>query len=726
MSNTEAAFSSYTFTDKSDELFSAAEERLKEFSSRMVFKIFDMENEPNEQGFDEGQYDVIVASNVLHLAQNKDQAMENVRRLLKPGGYLIALEVTSTELLFSGMIAGTRPEWWRAADTKDPWGPVRTLDQWDSLLKKTGFSGVDTTTPDISVTLPVSVFVAQAIDDRVTMLRNPLNSSENESPLESLIIIGGTTAAVEQLAEDILELVTPRYKTISAFENVEDYSHSEQAQKSGTTILNLTDLDEPFMKTFTREKFDALKILFNNARAIVWVTQRSRRSEPYSYMMLGVGRTVKSEYLNMSLQMFDIESIQDTTAHLLSESVIRHQLLSSWDADPVSLLWSTEPEIMMEDSHALVTRVLPNEEKNNRYNSRRRIITRRANPETETLRLVGAGKSFAVQETSPLRQHATADAGASPIRITHSLLQSVRVGDAGFLRIAYGVNVASQKPVLALLGSSESPAVVPAQWCVELDAIHSPSSLVAIAANIIAERVVSAVPKSGTLLVHEPDTVIKSAIKARVAAKNIKVVFTTSQQNADGNDWRHIHLKASQQQVRKLIPSSIAAFVHFSKGSQDNGRQLILNVLPRQCICIEESDLLSNEVHPVSGESEDLTELLNSALAAVDFGSSEESNLIPLDAIAAHCATGEPLATVDWTSGPVSVEVQPIDSHVSFRPDVTYLFVGLAGEIGQSLCQWMVARGAKHIVLSSRTPKVNPKFIEVMAEQGAEVKAIPL
>jgi ubiquinone/menaquinone biosynthesis C-methylase UbiE len=60
-----------------------------------VYKKLDVEQDISEQGFVEHSYDVIVASNVLHATQSLEATLKNTRRLLKPGGSLIILEITS-------------------------------------------------------------------------------------------------------------------------------------------------------------------------------------------------------------------------------------------------------------------------------------------------------------------------------------------------------------------------------------------------------------------------------------------------------------------------------------------------------------------------------------------------------------------------------------------------------------------------------------------------------
>jgi len=116
----QGAYASYTFTDISSGFFIAAEERFGAEAARMDFKTFNMEKVPSGQGFTEGIYDVAVAVNVLHVSSDLQASLSNIRRLIKPGGFLVVAELTSTDLLFSGMTVGTLPGWWIGAETGRP------------------------------------------------------------------------------------------------------------------------------------------------------------------------------------------------------------------------------------------------------------------------------------------------------------------------------------------------------------------------------------------------------------------------------------------------------------------------------------------------------------------------------------------------------------------------------------------------------------------------------
>ncbi len=86
--------------------------------------------------------------------------------------------------------------------------------------------------------------------------------------------------------------------------------------------------------------------------------------------------------------------------------------------------------------------------------------------------------------------------------------------------------------------------------------------------------------------------------------------------------------------------------------------------------------------------------------------------IVPVQDVSRHSAISTSLCVVDWTATAVQAALRPIDAGTIFRSDGTYLLVGMSGDIGQSLGTWMVAHGARYIVLSSRRPNVHPQYIE--------------
>ena len=77
-------FANYTFTDISTGFFEKAHEKFKSWLPVMKFAKLNIEEDPLQQGFREGEFDVIIAANVLHATASMDQTLANVRKLMKP------------------------------------------------------------------------------------------------------------------------------------------------------------------------------------------------------------------------------------------------------------------------------------------------------------------------------------------------------------------------------------------------------------------------------------------------------------------------------------------------------------------------------------------------------------------------------------------------------------------------------------------------------------------
>jgi aspyridone synthetase (hybrid polyketide synthase/nonribosomal peptide synthetase) len=103
-------YSSYTYTDISTGFFESASEKFRDHSGKIAFRLLDIEKDPILQGYLEHSYDIIIAANVLHATRNLTETMQNARRLLKPGGFLVMMEITGPEILRTGFIMGGRKQ----------------------------------------------------------------------------------------------------------------------------------------------------------------------------------------------------------------------------------------------------------------------------------------------------------------------------------------------------------------------------------------------------------------------------------------------------------------------------------------------------------------------------------------------------------------------------------------------------------------------------------------
>lgn len=189
------------------------------------------------------------------------------------------------------------------------------------------------------------------------------------------------------------------------------------------------------------------------------------------------------------------------------------------------------------------------------------------------------------------------------------------------------------------------------------------------------------------------------------------------------------HHNSAQHAVQTSVPSTTTVFVHFSRGLKSDAlRDVISKCLPRGCLKLTEHNIMSHTSTAVykSQHIASLQDMLQQAYR--DRVTTYATTSISLKDVVNHKPIREPLGVVDWTdTSDAKVKVQAIDAGTLFRADATYLFVGMAGELGQSLAGWMVSKGARYVVLTSRSPNVNPLFIEEMASRyGAVVQALSL
>lgn len=91
-------YASYVYTDISAGFFEPAQAKFSQQAGKLSFKIPKLEKDQVELGFEEGAYDMVIASNALHATQGVNNTLSHCRRLLRPQGFLVLLEITTNHL----------------------------------------------------------------------------------------------------------------------------------------------------------------------------------------------------------------------------------------------------------------------------------------------------------------------------------------------------------------------------------------------------------------------------------------------------------------------------------------------------------------------------------------------------------------------------------------------------------------------------------------------------
>ena len=140
------SYSIYTFTDISAGFFAQAKERFS-YAANMDYMVFDISQDPFEQGFEAASYDLILAPNVVHATPSLQKTLQNLQPLLRPHGHLVLSEVCAVARA-PGYVFGNFSGWWLGESDDRKYEPYVMVDRWDRELKAAGFTGVDTAVYD--------------------------------------------------------------------------------------------------------------------------------------------------------------------------------------------------------------------------------------------------------------------------------------------------------------------------------------------------------------------------------------------------------------------------------------------------------------------------------------------------------------------------------------------------------------------------------------------------
>ncbi|KAI1344184.1 polyketide synthase [Xylariaceae sp. FL0016] len=302
-------YQEYVFTDVSPAFFEEARKVFENNLGRMNFRVLDIEKDPQNQGFESGQYDVIVAANVLHATKNIDLTLCHARSLLKPGGKLLLYEATNPASASINIVFGTLPGWWLSEEPERSRGPLMTTSTWDTHLKATGFTGVDAVFndyPDLAEQV-CSVMISSATEaDKVAA-----------KPDTVVLVVGDNSSTQKAVADNL---------TVSLADacSVKTFALEELANEDliGATCVFLPELDTPLLRNTTTESFASIKHMVQQCRVLLW----AGRLDPDCELVTGLARTVRNENPGLKFITVSFEddvvpgSVAEKTALILHEA----------------------------------------------------------------------------------------------------------------------------------------------------------------------------------------------------------------------------------------------------------------------------------------------------------------------------------------------------------------------------------------------------------------------
>jgi hybrid polyketide synthase/nonribosomal peptide synthetase ACE1 len=721
-------FASYTIAASTETSFDPEQALPDTYKAKVIPKVLNLSQNPRDQGFTERSFDVVVASLILHQSPELEQSLRNARRLLKPGGHLIVLELRPSLPYFLSVVFGADSHQWFNAEEGRASFPAVTLSEWDSLLRKTGFSGIDTSTVDEhNIGVPFDIFVSQAMDEKIAFLREPLltafSVSSSEPTIQDLLILGGKSSKTARLVNQLSSVLKGHCGSLRTARSM-DSINVEISPK--TIILSLTDLDASEFKELDEPKWDALKKLVSHTGTLVWVTHGRLADNPHANMMLGLLRGAARDNSTLDYLLLDIEDSHRIEHNLIAETILRHKAASQWRERESIISYSVESELVMDKTgRLLIPRLMMNERMNDRYNSNWRQIRELARPSLDNIAISTSDSGWdVVLEPLP-------PGGRLQLRTTHSLLSPIRVASSGCMYVSLSSDKLSGDKIIAL--SSKNNSVVTPQEELSIPVKVPPGSearfLWLTAHYLLASSILKGLSQDDQVLVHEPSLEFSTAIAEEASILGVENTFTTTNNDTPDN-WIALHPFAlGQPMLSRLADENFSVFVDMTPQAEtESVADLVASALPPHCRKESLGSLFGNKAWTPKGSH--VKEIQTRLLRAVSWASGmlnrshcEHMTSFAIDGLPETAGQLEPFSIIEWDTVPeVSVKVQPVDTLVSFSDKKTYWLVGLTGGLGLSLCEWMVQRGARYFAISSRKPNVEKAWLDGMDKKGVQVK----
>ncbi|MDJ0795562.1 MAG: beta-ketoacyl synthase N-terminal-like domain-containing protein [Calothrix sp. MO_167.B12] len=185
--------STYTFTDVSPLFLKKATKKFDKYPF-VKYDLLNIEQLPQNQGYESHSYDIIVAANVLHATRNLEETLQNVKSLLAPGGILLAWEVTQPllwfDVAFGPLVQPIEDEQLRQNQ------PFISVSQWQKLLESQGFRSVEA--------FPESACEADVLGQHILVAQAPIDT---ESSLAAFTVSTPGKANQQNLSHNLISQI---------------------------------------------------------------------------------------------------------------------------------------------------------------------------------------------------------------------------------------------------------------------------------------------------------------------------------------------------------------------------------------------------------------------------------------------------------------------------------------------------------------------------------------
>ncbi|KAI0121327.1 hypothetical protein BJ170DRAFT_661182 [Xylariales sp. AK1849] len=649
---------------------------------------------------------VILSTSILETGTASD-TLRNIRASMRDGGYLVLVHVPQSPL---------KERLRRVAGANSSKQVLSSPPEWPDLLDVCGFRSI-AKHADQSYALGFSVSIRQVDAPCLQIPTDPMAMPASRIT-DSLVIIGGATDSTERIRHGL-------YAYLSAFCGSVTTSVSFDALDSPTlarctAAIVLADIDDSVVSRMTERRLDQLRGLFKPSTKVLWLTQDARHGNPDHAATFGFTRTIAAEVPGMKLQVLDLEKLNGSET-LIAETFIRLVVV---EPEYENTLWTSEPEIHIENGRRLVPRVMPLHEFNDRVNRLRRPVSRPINTINSMVEIVThrSSEGSLRHETRASEIRHTRDLLPTHVflQVNFSSLELVKMIPGSSAYICAGRDVTTGEAIVALSYTNASYIEVPVSHMQRLtEDITLDLHLVRRLVRYLAASAYINYANGRKVILVEPDQLFLQCFDD-VASEEEKrpAVWSATSMNTDkvASSVFALHPHLSNRHLQSIFPVDGAVIYDFlPDNSELSGR--IVDLLPGNCEYQSHYSFFGPQPSITNGDLSSMELTFRNAVTMATQKTPETSETVGTpDALSVNQVVSKSwvrssLDIIDWRVSRNTTEmVTPIVELHLFDPRKTYILIGLTRDLGQSLCRLFIGHGARHLVLASRKPNLSSKW----------------
>ncbi|KAI1778653.1 putative polyketide synthase [Hypoxylon cercidicola] len=748
----------YEFTDISPAFLGTARAEFEPLFSQLEFKILDIGCDFVAQGCEQGHYDVILAVSAIHITPNLKQTLESIRKVLRTNGKLIMLESFEPSGWTLGFVFGLFSGWWAGADEGRSLSPNIDLESWDNILKDCGFSGTDLVLQDDRETM------AHRYGWIVTTATDPESKGHQihaSVSYEANIIIDEHYSQQREIADDLVQLLNEVLQIPSTISTMNIVPGGKSDILNRLDIF-LADYGASYLESMQEADFSQLQSLMRNTTHLLWVsTGGGRKVDPSNGLLDGLSRTLRRERYGLHLVSLGLDPSSRTRGKASLVMDIIKEMVSWYPHQPyeenyLEIDGTLHTQRLIESQY--ITSMMDELSNPLRFNSCSLSPDLRFEASTVPL---NTGHDPYYTKLDP---HLVLPSTGScvEVRVKAALLRpansvSVLESKESSIITRYCAGIISStehessldlgdRVICASTGSLRSHIQVPSQEVVSIspsqtfaDACRALSITYPIYYSLVETAMVCA---DSSVLLHGIVGATGLATAAILVGRGVSDVWATAS-STEESAWLSHNLQISPDRIIPgvwlrddfmLAPELRRKFdIGFSADESTTPSSFTSCIKPRgRCVVLRRNTAVPQPGVSLHFMSEDIA----LTIIEVDKVPISHSNFRNAVAISTRLTLDEEQSAAVFQSSqlPAAIEHMRKATHLNaviefsegdtIKPkttlrldtNATYLVVGAFGGLGSTIVGWLVDRGARHLLLLSRSGPKSPEALDLLKD----------